>query len=131
MVNTRSTDIGVDERQGIGPRAGRRLTVEIVVQDRAHRAIGTGMATRPHRRYHHGIAVLVGSRTAVIIAEASMRSNRAMPFVHETQNKRSGRMVEHRRNRCTPAQADTPEWFDEIARSDFFVARCGSIIALP
>ncbi|MBV8139702.1 MAG: hypothetical protein JO121_29330 [Deltaproteobacteria bacterium] len=55
MVTVRPADIGVEERHGIGRRAGRRLKIWIVVEDRAHRAIGTGW---PHRGGHHRIAEL-------------------------------------------------------------------------
>jgi len=42
MVVARSADIGVKDGHGIGRRAGRCLTVKLVVEDRAHRAVGQG-----------------------------------------------------------------------------------------
>ena len=42
MVVARSADVGVKDRRGLARRTGRRLPVELVVEDRAHRAVGQG-----------------------------------------------------------------------------------------
>ena len=40
MVVARAADIGVEDRRGIGGRRVRGLAIELVVEDRAHRAVG-------------------------------------------------------------------------------------------
>src|SRR5438309_10552157 len=40
VVVTRSADIGVEDRHAIGGRPLRRLAIELVVEDGAHRAVG-------------------------------------------------------------------------------------------
>src|SRR5437868_11266965 len=40
VVVARSADIGVEDRHAVGGRPLRRLAIELVVEDRAHRAVG-------------------------------------------------------------------------------------------
>ena len=42
MVVARPADIGMQDRHAIAGRAGRRLAVELVVEDRAYRPVGQG-----------------------------------------------------------------------------------------
>jgi hypothetical protein len=42
MVIARSADIGVEDRYTVGGRPLRSLAIELVVEDRAHRAVGQG-----------------------------------------------------------------------------------------
>src|SRR6476659_3927022 len=42
VVVARSADIGVEDRHAIGGRPLRRLAIELVVEDGAHRAVGQG-----------------------------------------------------------------------------------------
>ena len=42
MVIAGSADVGVEDRDGIGWRPLRGLAIELVIEDRAHRAVGEG-----------------------------------------------------------------------------------------
>ena len=42
VVVARSANVGVEDRHAIGGRALRRLAIELVVKDRAHRTVGHG-----------------------------------------------------------------------------------------
>ena len=81
MVVARSAEIGVEDRHTIGGRPLRNLAIELVVEDRAHRAVGQRAdldrprsgsfeaigAERPHQAHNAeaGTEALFGMRPAL------------------------------------------------------------------
>src|ERR1700688_4083594 len=53
MVVAGSADVGVEDRDGMGWRPVRGLAIELVVEDRAHRAVGqrADLDSARHRRF--------------------------------------------------------------------------------